>query len=219
MGVNGPLIGSGTRGAVPIILRHTETMADDSDNSTDVSIRGEQGSPEDRRIDIDEWWRRKWVFDREGINVTLVLDPLPEDPDLYLPTPVRSWVSDENHEEGGYWHVKWPELLMIKTRFRRDALTFTDRRRRHGETPYHISLCFTNEIHRFNLFNQIEGIETGKAVYNRLRARYNGQRVHIPGTIEGGMFEIKGRGIANDPELQAMHACGKYHDRSVHVSM
>ena len=195
-------------------------MADlDSDRSTDVSVRGERGSPEDRRIDIDEWWRRVAVFDRDGVDVTLALDPLPEDPDLYLPTPVRLWVNDENHMEGGYWHVKWPVLLMIRTRFRRGALTFTDRRRRRDVTPYHISLCFTNEIHRFNLFDQSDGIERGKAVYNRLRDRYDGQRVHIPGKMEGGMFEIKGRGIANDPELQAMHACGKYHDSSVHISM
>jgi hypothetical protein len=192
----------------------------DSDRSTDVSVRGEKGSPEDRRIDIDEWWRRVAVFDREGINVTLVLDPLPEDPDLYLPTPVGWWVNDENHAEGGYWYEKSPVLLMIRTRFRRGALTFTDRRRRRDETPYHISLCFTNEIHRFNLFDQSDGIERGKAIYNRLRARYDGQRVHIPGKMHSGAFELKGRGgLASDPELQAMHACGKYHDRSVHVSM
>jgi hypothetical protein len=90
-------------------------MADlDSDNSTDVSIRGERGSPEDRRIDIDEWWRRKWVFDRDGINVTLVLDPLPEDPDLYLPDTKYEWVNDVNHESGGYWHQKPPVPLQIR---------------------------------------------------------------------------------------------------------
>jgi hypothetical protein len=191
----------------------------DSDSSTDVSVRGEAGSPEDRRIDWDEWERREERINREGLNVRLVLDPLPEDPDLYLPDTKYEWVNDVNHRDGGKWHQKPPVLLQIRTRLAQDAVRFSDRPRRHGETPYHISLCFTNELHRFNLFDESDGIIKGKAMYNRLRDRYNGQHVHLPGKMQGGAFELKGRGIANDVEVQAVHACGAYHDRSLHISM
>jgi len=196
-----------------------EKMDADSDSSTDVSVHGQAGSPEDRRLDIDEWWRRVELINRDGLNVTLVLDPLPEDPDLYLPATAYEWIDDVNHENRGYWRQKPPVLLQIRTRFPPGAVTLSDRPRRRGEAPYHISLCFTNELHRFNLFDESEGINRGKAMYNRIRERYDGHRVNLPGRMQGGMFELKGRDIANDAEVQAVHACGAYHDRSLHIRM
>jgi hypothetical protein len=37
--------------------------------------------------------------------------------------------------------------------------------------------------------------------------------------MQGSTFELTGRDIANDADVQALHAAGAYHDRSLHISM
>ena len=71
-----------------------------SDSSDDVSVRGDEGSLEDRRISQEEFDRRREIIETHGMLVRLIVNPLPEDSDLYEAN-TSEWVEDENSERGG----------------------------------------------------------------------------------------------------------------------
>ena len=90
---------------------------------------------------------------------------------------------------------------------------------------FHISLCFTNELCRFNLYDKDEGINTGYDKYMALRKKYDGKEAHIEAKIRenaiatvtaihtdvGDLFEER--------DLHALHNAGEYFDRPVHISL
>jgi hypothetical protein len=158
--------------------------------------------------------------------VRLFLDPAPEDPRLYEPSVEPEWVNDENHERGGYWLELEAPLLMIKTRPRRGFTHLRNRPRRPGEM-YHVPLCFTNELHRFDLRDRGVGVRLGLAEYEKLRQRYHGRAAVLRGRAVRDTFELDRRSvvegstlnIANDAAVRSLHDAGRFHDRPLHVSM
>ena len=109
---------------------------------------------------------------------------------------------------------------------------------------YHISLCYTSDLHRFNLYDFTNGLAQGKAAYDRIRERYDGKVAHLRGTIRTGSLRIgnetrvvverRARGkhekrydpvnnmryhIYNDPDVLALLAAGQYIRDDLHMTL
>ena len=105
---------------------------------------------------------------------------------------------------------------------------------------YHISLCYTSDLHRFNLYDFTDGLQKGKAAYDRVRERYDGKVAHLRGTIRTGSLKIgnntrvlekkrvRGKSekrynnyynIYDDPDVQALLSAGEYVRDDLHMTL
>ena len=103
------------------------------------------------------------------------------------------------------------------------------------DSPYHISLCYTNDLHRFDLYNFENGVTRGKAAYDRLIERYDGQIAHLRGDMRTGSVLIGPRTVVydprhveqfqqpyhlhDDPDAQALISAGKYVRDNMHMTL
>ena len=100
------------------------------------------------------------------------------------------------------------------------------------DNPYHISLCYTNELHRFNLYDFMRGLKKGKDVYEKVRDRYNGKIAHLRGKIRTGsvaidantvVFEENGKKtrlkLHADKDALALLAAGTYSRDVMHMTL
>ena len=93
--------------------------------------------------------------------------------------------------------------------------------------PYHLSLCFANELHRFNLFDFDDGLRRGKEVYQRVINTYHGKEAFLRGYLtNSSAFNIQFIimpdmlvKIDDDMDLNALHKAGTYQERDWHLSM
>jgi hypothetical protein len=197
-----------------------------SEASEEVEVLGEEGSLLDRRLSQEEWEERVGRLHERGLPVRLFLDPPPDDESLYEPSVPPEWVSEGRGEGEGYWLTREPELLRIKTRPRRDFTHLRNRGRREGEV-YHIPLCFTNELHRFDLRDRSAGVRRGLAAYEELRRRYHGRTAVLRGRVAGTALEIgrrsevegSGYNIQSDRDVWALHDAGSFHDRPLFLGL
>ena len=92
---------------------------------------------------------------------------------------------------------------------------------------YHISLCFTNELGRFDLYNWNDGVQKGLEAYAALRHKWDGAHAFAHVQIAGGGSAtilsltppaVEGN-LLHEPALIAMHNAGRYCDRAIHISM
>lgn len=198
----------------------------ESEASEEAEVLGEEGSLADRRLSQEEWEERAGRLQELGLPVRLFLDPPPDDETLYEPSVAPEWVNDEHHEGGGYWLTREPELLMIKTRPRSDFTHLRNRGRREGEI-YNIPLCYSNELHRFNLSDPASGVREGLRAYEELRRRYHGRTAVLRGRVAGTVLELGRRStvegsssnIHGDRYALSLHAAGSFHDRPLYVSL
>lgn len=198
----------------------------ESEASEEAEVLGEEGSLTDRRLSQEEWEERVGRLHESGLPVRLFLDPPPDDESLFEPSVPPEWVSDGHDERGGYWLTREPELLRIKTRPRRDFAHLRNRGRREGEV-YHIPLCFTNELHRFDLRDRSGGVRRGLAAYEELRQRYHGRTAVLRGRVAGTALEIgrrsevvgSGYNIQSDRDVWALHDAGSFHDRPLFLGL
>ena len=137
----------------------------------------------------------------------------------------QRWNNDKNKWD---WIEIDRPLLMIKTRPLQHFIHRIGRRVQQSDVDwdYHISLCFTNELHRFDLRNDDNGVRLGKATYNRLREQFNGKECILKGHQQKDMFVVDKITMLpnnvdiNMPEEAVMlHNAGSYADREYHVSM
>ena len=92
---------------------------------------------------------------------------------------------------------------------------------------HHISLCYTNELHRFNLFNFSDGVRRGKEVYQRIINKFDGKEAFIRGYMtNSSAFNFQyiimpdmGVNIDEEEDMNAMHKAGKSQDCDWHRSM
>ena len=90
---------------------------------------------------------------------------------------------------------------------------------------FHISLCFTNELCRFDLYDKDKGIHTGYDKYMELRRKYNGKEAHVKANINENAIatvtaiHTDAGDVFLEPDLHALHYAGEYFDRSVHISL
>ena len=105
---------------------------------------------------------------------------------------------------------------------------------------YHISLCYTSDLHRFNLYDFMNGLVKGKEAYDRIRKRYDGKVAHLYGTIRTGSLKIgngtiilkrkqitgksereysEGYNIYDDPDVLALLAAGQYIRDDLHMTL
>jgi hypothetical protein len=165
-----------------------------------------------------------WLKDNlteHGVHVTLRMEPLPESPFFYTKKP-EYW----DRETGTKYEAR---LLQIHIEKGSKFVEFSGRQFTREDAPfdYHISLCFTNELHRFDLLHSERGVELGQAAYNRLREKYDGKEVLLKGEIHNYAFnilpgsQIQG-GVEDfliDDDFIMLHNAGAYADRPHHLSM
>jgi len=90
---------------------------------------------------------------------------------------------------------------------------------------FHISLCFTNELCRFNLYDKDEGINTGYDKYMALKKKYDGKVAHVEAKIHENTIatitaiHTDAGDLFQEPDLHALHYAGEYYDRPVHISL
>ena len=90
---------------------------------------------------------------------------------------------------------------------------------------FHISLCFTNELCRFDLYNKDNGIEVGYQKYMDLKAKYNGKEAHVEAKINENAIatvtaiHTEAGDLFEERDLHALHYAGEYFDRPVHISL
>ena len=100
------------------------------------------------------------------------------------------------------------------------------------DSPYHISLCYTNDLHRFNLYDFMRGLRRGKDVCDRVRNRYNGKIAHLRGRIRTGSVAIEAQTVVYeedgrrtrlrlhaDKDVLALIAAGKYSRDVMHMTL
>ena len=93
-------------------------------------------------------------------------------------------------------------------------------------------MCYTNELHRFNLYDFMRGLKKGKDVYDRVRDRYNGKIAHLRGKIRTGsvaidantvVFEENGKKtrlkLHADKDVLALLAAGTYSRDVMHMTL
>jgi len=158
------------------------------------------------------------------------LRELPEDVSLYNllynPRKHAEFVEDPNHHDGGYWLKLEPELLGIEFKPVPGFTKLHDRR--HSEV-YHLPLCFTDELHRFDLRDASEGIRVAKGLYERLRERYHGKRATLHGWLQGTTLtlsrrtdvedNVRGEQLVDDVGVRMFRAAGSFHDRDLQVEL
>ena len=112
---------------------------------------------------------------------------------------------------------------------------------------YHISLCYTSDLHRFDLYNFNNGLQKGKNAYDEVIKRYDGKIAHIRGRVRTGSVLIgkdtrvyivddpsdtgrrvrrkqqqqnpEGHNIYDDEQIKALLAAGKYARDDMHVTL
>ena len=90
---------------------------------------------------------------------------------------------------------------------------------------FHISLCFTNELCRFNLYDKDKGINTGYDKYMELKTKYHGKVAHVEARILDNAIatitaiHTEAGDLFLEPDLHALHYAGEYFDRAVHISL
>ena len=195
-------------------------------SSSEGSVRGEEGSLEDRRINQETLDERAQAIRERGLPVRLFLRELPEDENLYEPRKHAEFVNDPHHPDGGYWHEAPSALLWIELKPLPGFTQLRERRRRHSEAPYHLPLCYTNELHRFDLRNWAAGIRVAKAFYARLREKYDGREAMLHGWVQGATLTLSRRtsvagpgSLVGDSDLMMFRAAGSYQDRALQVEL
>ena len=158
--------------------------------------------PSDRR-------RLKFIYETYGIPVMLRVVDLPTDPAVYgkrHDNPPLLQIHTDPHPNGNFFEMAFKEVV--------------------GANPYHISLCFTSELHKFNLYNPTEGIRIGKEAYERLKRMCHGKEAFLRGSLSGNTaFNIHSIVLSDitlridEGDLYALHAAGTYHNRDIHISM
>ena len=113
--------------------------------------------PEDRD-------KLKEVYEKYDLRVKLKVHPLPPEEEKYQTT------------------AKDVDLLQIYTEPNpKDEFFEMAFKKVDGANPYHISLCYTNELHRFNLFNFSDGVRRGKEVYHLIINKFDGKGAFLRG--------------------------------------
>ena len=80
---------------------------------------------------------------------------------------------------------------------------------------FHISLCFTNELCRFDLYNKDNGIEVGYQKYMDLRDKYNGKEAHVEARIHENAIatvtaiHTDAGDLFLEPDLHALYYAGE----------
>ena len=174
-----------------------------------------------RGLTLREFFLLKAEIEKTPLPVRLVVPEAPEwdyRVDLYQPKLPR----DEHGEQ------IYPPLLMVQIV---PLHGFPDLMGPNGKIPegtvdYHISLCFTNELGRVDLYNWNEGIRRGLDIYEGFRQRLDGKnatarvRIATGGAVD--ILSLKSPGVGDlmeDPVLTALHNAGRYWDRPMHISM
>ena len=197
-------------------------------SSSEGSVRGEEGSLEDRRISQETLDERSHAIREQGLPVRLFLRELPEDESLYNHRKHAEFVEDPNHHDNGYWLEGEPELLWIELQPLSGFAKLRDRRRRHSEA-YIIPLCYTDELHRFDLRDASDGIRVAKGLYERLRDRYHGKRATLHGWVQGTTLtlsrrtavevNVRGEQLVDDVYVRMFRAAGSFHDRDLQLEL
>ena len=203
------------------ILKHS----DPSESSSEGSVRGEEGSLEDRRLTQEVFEERGWRIRNEGLPVQLFVDEFPEDDALFEPRPHAEFVSEP---QGGYWHEPPPLLLRIRVKPLQGFVKLRDRRRRHSEAAYHIPLCHTDEVHRFDLRDASLGVQA-RRFYGRLRERYDGKQAVLRGWLHGVEMRLSrgttvegnrmGELLTDDPYIHMFRAAGSFHEQDLQLAL
>ena len=159
--------------------------------------------PEDRD-------KLKEVYEKYDLRVRLRVHPLPPEEEKYQIT------------------AKNGELLQIYTEPNpKDEFFEMAFKKVDGANPYHLSLCYTNELHRFNLFNFSDGVRRGKEVYQRIINKFDGKEAFLRGYMTNSsafnvQYIIMPDMIVNideEEDMNAMHKAGEYQGRDWHISM
>ena len=173
-----------------------------------------------RGLTMREFFLKKAEIEKTQLAVRLVVAEAPYwdyKRDLYQPK-----LPYENNEQ------LYPPLLVVKIE---PLHGFPDLMGPNGRIPegtvdYHISLCFTNELGRVNLYDWNEGVRQGLEIYEGFRQRWDGRNAIVRVRIAtGGAGDIQslvvpGTGdLMQDPVLTALHNAGRYFDRPMHISM
>ena len=171
---------------------------------------------------------RAQAIRERGLPVRLPLAELPEDVNLYNPRKHAEFVEDPNHSDGGYWLEAEPELLSIELKPLSGFMKLRDRRRRHSEV-YHLPLCYTDDLHRFDLRDASDGVRAATGVYERLRDRYHGKRATLHGWLQGTTLtlsrrtevedNVRGEQLVDDVGVRMFRAAGSFHDRNLQVEL
>ena len=197
-------------------------------SSSEGSVRGDEDSLEDRRIGQDALDERAQTIREQGMPVRLFLRELPEDDSLYNPRKHAEFVEDHNHPDGGYWHEAPPVLLWIELKPLSGFRKLRERRRRHSDNPYHLPLCYADEMHRFDLSDWSAGMRLARRVYERLRAKYDGREVLLHGWMQGTTLTLSrrttlgnasGANLVDDTDLRMFRAAGSYQDRDLQIAL
>ena len=206
-----------------------EPQGPPSPNSSEGSVRGEEGSLEDRGISHETLDERSQVIQEQGLPVVLLLRELPED--MGAGRKHSEFVEDPNHPDGGYWHSEPPELLRIELKPLEGFTKLHDRRHpsKHNLSGYHIPLCYSDELHRFNLRDAFEGVGVARGVYERIRARYHGRHALLHGWLQGATLTLsrrtdvegnrRGEHIVDDLGVRMLRAAGSFHDLPLQVGL
>jgi len=175
----------------------------------------------DRNMTAEEQEWLKGQLETHGLHVTFHIDPLPTDQNAYGKAS-KYW------DEAEYAEKDAP-LLQIRITKGSHFVEYSGREYSDDEITfdYHISLCFTNELHRFDLLDSNRGVELGKAAYNKLRETYNGKEVMLNGHIQKTAFYIDPGSKIQDSlpdfitnaDFIMLHNAGAYADRPHHLSM
>ena len=197
-----------------------------SESSSEGSVRGDEGSLEDRRLSQEALDERTRSMRERGLPVRLFMEELPEDDGLYESRVHAEFVEDPNHPSGGYWHEAPPALLMIKVKPLPGFTSLRDRRRRPSEL-YHIALCLTSELHRFDLRDGSAGVRVARGLYGGLRERYHGKRALLRGWMQGTTLTLSrgtsveggNRSVVDDPDVRMFRAAGSYSDRDLQLAL
>jgi len=207
------------------ILRARRTHSE-SESSSEGSVRGEEGSLEDRRLSQEIFEERGWRIRNEGLPVRLFVDEFPEDDSLFEPRPHAEFVPETT---GGYWHEPPPLLLRIRVKPLHGFVELRDRRRRHSEEAYHIPLCRTSEVHRFDLRDKSSGVRQARRIYERLRETYNGKLAVLRGWLHGIELRLSrgttvennrmGELLTDDPYIRMFRAAGSFHDQDLQLAL
>ena len=209
-----------------IRARRAPESKESTESSSEGSVRGEEGSLEDRRLSQEAFEERGWRIRREGLAVRLFVDDFPEDDALFEPRPHAEFVPEP---QGGYWHESSPLLLRIRVKPLQGSTVLRDRRRRHSEEAFHIPLCYTDELHRFDLRDGLAGVRQAVGLYGRLRERYDGKRAVLRGWLHGTELRLSrhttvegnrlGELLTDDSDVRMFRAAGSFHRQDLQVAL
>ena len=123
-----------------------------------------------RGMTLREFFMKKEEIEQTPLPVMLEIREAPpwsHDVDLYQP----------NMPYAGYGKEAIEPPLIVHTV---PLPGFIDLMGPNGKVPegtvdYHISLCFTNELGRFDLFKWNDGVTKGREVYEEFRQKWNGK--------------------------------------------